>query len=63
MILDPATRKLASSLFARRLSWADGFAISQGYLSIANSHLWKMAFKNHLPRSGPFTIVNVKLPD
>jgi sugar lactone lactonase YvrE len=45
-----------------KLSWADGFAISQGYLYIADSHLWEVAFKNNLPRSGPFTIFRVKLP-
>jgi hypothetical protein len=39
-----------------RLSWADGFAISGGYLYIADSHLWGVAFKSNLPRSGPFTI-------
>lgn len=64
--IDPATHKLKSRLFVRapgRLSWADGFAISQGYLYIADSHLWEVTFKNHLPRSGPFTIFRVKLPD
>jgi sugar lactone lactonase YvrE len=45
-----------------KLSWADGFAISQGYLYIADSHLWEVAFKNNLPRSGPFSIFKVKLP-
>jgi sugar lactone lactonase YvrE len=45
-----------------KLSWADGFAISGGYLYIADSHLWEVAFKNNLPRSGPFTILKVKLP-
>jgi sugar lactone lactonase YvrE len=64
--LDPATGKLKSKLFVRdqgRLSWADGFAISGGYLYIADSHLWEIVFKNHLPRSGPWTIFKVKLPD
>jgi hypothetical protein len=63
---DPATHQLQSCVFVRapgRLSWADGFAISQGYLYIADSHLWEVAFKNHLPRSGPFTIFRVKLSD
>jgi sugar lactone lactonase YvrE len=64
--LDPATNKFKSRLFVRapgRLSWADGFAISQGYLYIADSHLWELPiFKNHLPPSGPFTIFRVKLP-
>jgi sugar lactone lactonase YvrE len=45
-----------------KLSWADGFAISGGYLYIADSHLWEVAFKNDYPRSGPFTIFRVKLP-
>jgi sugar lactone lactonase YvrE len=66
LTLNPATGKLRSRLFVRdkgRLSWADGFAISGGYLYIADSHLWEIAFKNHLPRSGPLTIFKVKLPD
>jgi sugar lactone lactonase YvrE len=65
--IDPATHNLKSRLFVRapgRLSWADGFAISQGYLYIADSHLWEQGiFRNHLPPSGPFTIFRVKLPD
>jgi sugar lactone lactonase YvrE len=65
--VDPATHKLKSRIFVRapgRLSWADGFAISQGYLYIADSHLWELpAFRNHLPPSGPFSIFRVKLPD
>ena len=63
--IDPTTHKVKSRLFVRapgRLSWADGFAISQGYLYIADSHLWEVTFKNHRPRSGPFTIFKVKLP-
>jgi sugar lactone lactonase YvrE len=66
LTLDPATNKLKSKLFVRdkgRLSWADGFAISGGYLYVADSHLWEIVFKNHLPRSGPWTIFKVKLPD
>jgi sugar lactone lactonase YvrE len=58
-------RKLRSKIFVSnpsKLSWADGFAISGGYLYIADSHLWEVAFKNNLPRSGPFTIFKVKLP-
>jgi sugar lactone lactonase YvrE len=57
--------KLSSKVFVSdpaKLSWADGFAISGGYLYIADSHLWEVAFKNSLPRSGPFTIFKVKLP-
>jgi sugar lactone lactonase YvrE len=56
--------KLSSRTFVSdpsKLSWADGFAISGGYLYIADSHLWEVAFKNDLPRSGPFTIFKVKL--
>jgi hypothetical protein len=45
-----------------KLSWADGFSISNGYLYIADSHLWEVAFKNNLPRSGPFSFFEVKLP-
>jgi sugar lactone lactonase YvrE len=58
-------RKLHSKIFVSdpsRLSWADGFAISGGYLYIADSHLSEVAFKDNLPRSGPFTIFKVKLP-
>jgi sugar lactone lactonase YvrE len=57
---------LTTKVFVRdpsKLSWADGFAISQGYLYIADSHLWEVAFKNNLPRSGPFTIFRVKLQE
>jgi hypothetical protein len=55
---------LTTKVFVRdrsKLSWADGFAISRGYLYIADSHLWEVAFKNNLPRSGPFTIFRAKL--
>jgi sugar lactone lactonase YvrE len=58
-------RKVRSRIVVRdpsRLSWADGFAISGGYLYIADSHLWEVAFKNNLPRSGPFTIFKAKIP-
>jgi sugar lactone lactonase YvrE len=58
-------KKPRSRIFASdpsELSWADGFAISGGYLYIADSHLWEVAFKNNLPRSGSFTIFKVKLP-
>jgi sugar lactone lactonase YvrE len=58
--------KLSSKVFVSdpsKLSWADGFAISGGYLYIADSHLWEVAFKNNLPRSGPFTIFKAKLPN
>ncbi len=64
MTLDPSTHQLNSKLFVRnegKLSWADGFAIYNGHLYIADSHLWEVSFKNHLPRSGPFTIFKVKL--
>jgi sugar lactone lactonase YvrE len=57
---------LTTKVFVRdpsKLSWADGFAISQGYLYISDSHLWEVAFKNNLPRSGPFTIFRVRLPE
>jgi sugar lactone lactonase YvrE len=58
-------KKLNTQVFVSdptKLSWADGFAISGGYLYISDSHLWEIAFKNNLPRSGPFTIFKVKLP-
>jgi sugar lactone lactonase YvrE len=58
--------RLSSKVFVSdpsELSWADGFAISGGYLYIVDSHLWEVAFKNNLPRSGPFTIFKVKLPN
>jgi sugar lactone lactonase YvrE len=61
-----SANRLTSKVFVSdpsQLSWADGFAISGGYLYIADSHLWEIAFKNNLPRSGPFTIFKVKLPD
>ena len=57
--------RMTSRVFVRdpgRLGWADGFAISQGELYIADSHLNEVAFRNDLPRSGPFTIFKVKLP-
>ncbi|HEY2052297.1 MAG TPA: L-dopachrome tautomerase-related protein [Caulobacteraceae bacterium] len=57
--------RLTSRVFVRapgQLAWADGFAISGGDLYIADSHLNEVAFKNKLPRSGPFTIFKVKLP-
>ena len=57
--------RLTSRVFVRapgQLAWADGFAISGGDLYIADSHLNELAFRNHLPRSGPFTIFKVKLP-
>lgn len=66
LTLSPTTHKLKSKLFVQdksKLSWADGFAISNGYLYIADSHLWEVSFKNHLPRSGPFAILKVKLPN
>ena len=56
---------MTSRVFVRapgQLSWADGFAISGGDLYISDSHLNEVAFKNNLPRSGPFTIFKVKLP-
>ena len=57
--------RLASRVFVRapgQLAWADGFAISGGELYISDSHLNEIAFRNDLPRSGPFTIFKVKLP-
>ena len=57
--------RLTSRVFVRapgQLSWADGFAISGDDLYISDSHLNEVAFRNDLPRSGPFTIFKVKLP-
>ena len=57
--------RMSPRVFVRapgQLAWADGFAISGGYLYISDSHLNEVAFKNNLPRSGPFTIFKVKLP-
>ena len=56
---------MSSRVFVRapgQLGWADGFAISGGDLYISDSRLNEVAFKNDLPRSGPFTIFKVKLP-
>lgn len=44
-----------------QLAWADGFAIANGYLYIADSHLNETAFSNGYPRSGPFTIFRMPL--
>jgi sugar lactone lactonase YvrE len=58
-------KQLASRIFVQApgmLHWADGFAISGGDLYISDSHLNEVAFRNDLPRSGPFTIFKVKLP-
>jgi sugar lactone lactonase YvrE len=63
-IMRTPSHTLTTKVFVRdpsKLSWADGFAISRGYLYIADSHLWEVAFKDNLPRSGPFTIFRVKL--
>jgi sugar lactone lactonase YvrE len=57
--------RLASRIFVQApgtLHWADGFAISGGDLYISDSHLNEVAFRNDLPRSGPFTIFKVRLP-
>ncbi|GAB3686281.1 L-dopachrome tautomerase-related protein [Salinisphaera aquimarina] len=43
------------------LAWADGFAVHDGYLYIADSHLNEVAFSNGYPREGRFTIFRVKL--
>ncbi|SAK59055.1 Major royal jelly protein [Caballeronia glebae] len=46
----------------RALSWADGFAISNGYLYIADSHLHETNFSNGYPREGKFAIFRARLP-
>jgi sugar lactone lactonase YvrE len=65
LTLKPGAHTLEEKVFASdpRLSWADGFATSGGYLYLADSHLWELAFKNDLPRSGPLSIFRVKLPE
>jgi hypothetical protein len=63
--LDPATQRVKSRLFVRaaeRLSLADSFAISQGYLYIADYHLGEVTFKNRRRCSGPLTIFRANLP-
>jgi sugar lactone lactonase YvrE len=45
-----------------QLSWADGFAIQNGYLYIADSHLHELNFSNGYPREGKFAIFRVRLP-
>lgn len=65
LTFDPETHVAHSKILVRdpgKLSWADGFAIHDGYLYISDSHLWEIAFKNHLPVSGAQTIFRVKLP-
>ena len=47
---------------AAQLDSPQGLALTGSTLYIADSHLWEVAFKNNLPRSGPFTIFKVKLP-
>jgi sugar lactone lactonase YvrE len=46
----------------KRVSWADGFALQNGYLYFADSHLHELNFSNGYPREGRFTIFRVKLP-
>ncbi len=61
-----ADGRLQSRIFANqpdRLAWADGFAISQGWLYISNSRLNEVLFQNSLPRTGPYSILRVRLPD
>ncbi|MHC1478678.1 L-dopachrome tautomerase-related protein [Frateuria aurantia] len=55
---------LTTSLLASdpRLSWADGFGISQGKLYIADSRLWEVSFKNGYKRAGRFAIYSLQLP-
>jgi sugar lactone lactonase YvrE len=46
-----------------QLSWADGFAIQNGYLYIADSHLHELDnFSNGYPREGKFAIFRARLP-
>lgn len=62
---DEKAKKLSSHVFVNqpgRLAWADGFAISQGWLYISDSHLNETNYQNGLPRSGNWSIFRVKLP-
>lgn len=45
----------------KRLAWADGFAIAQGQLYIADSHLNETSFANGYPRAGAFTVFRLPL--
>ncbi|QSN64771.1 L-dopachrome tautomerase-related protein [Caballeronia sp. M1242] len=45
-----------------QLSWADGFAIANGYLYIADSHLHELNFSNGYPREGKLAIFRARLP-
>lgn len=45
-----------------QLSWADGFAIQNGYLYIADSHLHELNFSNGYPPEGKLSIFRVRLP-
>ena len=57
-------KELRSKIFVSpsKLSWADGFAISgEAFLYIADFISGEVAFKNNLPRSGPFTLFKVKI--
>ncbi len=64
MKVDGQPLHLTTTLLASdpRLSWADGFAISQGKLYIADSRLWELSFKNGYKRTGRFAIYSLKLP-
>lgn len=65
LTLDPVTSKLIARTFIEApgtLAWADGFAIANGYLYIADSRLSETVFLNHLPRRGVPTIFRVRLP-
>ncbi|QNT78337.1 L-dopachrome tautomerase-related protein [Entomobacter blattae] len=57
------TGQLQTRLFATspELSWADGFAIHDGYLYVADSHLWEYFFDNSRPISGPYAIFRTPL--
>jgi sugar lactone lactonase YvrE len=63
-VVEDGNRRLKSSVFAdsAKLAWADGFAIYNHYLYIADSHLNELIFDNGYPRAGDFTIFRVELP-
>lgn len=66
LTLDPSSNRLTSKTFVEApgtLVWADGFAIANGYLYIADSRLSESVFVNHLPKRGIPTIFRVRLPE
>ncbi len=63
-VMKNGVHRLEASILIKsdKLAWADGFAIYNNYLYIADSHLNETIFSNGYPRKGHFTIFRVKLP-